>query len=109
MIKEHTHVSQEVAALSKKLKMSPGDSDMTKTLKEDATKNSATQKSVNGGDFEKAYVALQVADHEKVLTTIDNILLPNAKDADVRQLTAKVHPAVSAHLDHAKSMQAAMK
>ncbi len=109
MIKEHTTVSQQVAALAKKNSTSPAESDVTKSLKDDAAKASASLKAASGTGFDKAYIDSQVADHEKVLQTIDTMLLPNAKDPGLKQLIEKVRPSVSMHLDHAKTLQASMK
>lgn len=109
MVKQHTDVNQQVAALSKKMQMSPGESDMTAALKEDAGKAAAALKAADGTAFDKAYIDSQVADHEKVLQTIDTNLMPNAKSPELAQLLKKVRPAVSTHLDHAKTLQASMK
>lgn len=109
MVKEHTTVNQQVAALAKKNQTSPAESDVTKSLKDDATKASASMKAMSGTGFDKAYIDAQVADHEKVLQTIDTMLLPNAKDPGLKQLIEKVRPSVSMHLDHAKTLQASLK
>ncbi|GAC1421548.1 MAG: DUF4142 domain-containing protein [Burkholderiaceae bacterium] len=109
MIKEHTDVNQQVAALAKKTSMSPAESETSKMLKDDAAKNAATLKAANGTEFDKAYIDSQVRDHEKVLQSIDMILLPAAKDADLKALLQKVRPSVATHLEHAKTLQASMK
>ncbi|MBC7514539.1 MAG: DUF4142 domain-containing protein [Herminiimonas sp.] len=109
MVKEHTTVNQQVAALAKKNNTSPAESDVTISLKADAEKSSASLKAMSGSGFDKTYVDAQVADHEKVLRTIDTMLLPNAKDPGLKQLIEKVRPSVSMHLDHAKMLQASVK
>lgn len=109
MIKEHTTVNQQVATLSKKNRTSPSESDLTKRLKDDAANDAASLKAASGSGFDKAYIDSQVADHEKVLQTIDTMLLPNAKDPGLKQLIEKVRPSVSMHLDHAKTLQASLK
>jgi putative membrane protein len=109
MIKEHTDMNQQAAALAKKKQMSPAESDVTKTLKDDSAKVAANLKSMSGAGFDKAYIDSQVNDHEKVLMMIDNVLLPNAKDADLKAMLQKARPAVNMHLDQAKALQTAMK
>lgn len=109
MVKEHTTVNQQVAALAKKNRTSPAESDVTNGLKVDAMKASASLKAMSGASFDKAYVDGQVADHEKVLQTIDTMLLPNVKDPGLKQLIDSVRPSVSLHLDHVRTLQASMK
>ncbi len=109
MIKEHTVMNQEGSALTKKKHLSPQESDVTKTMKDDAGKVAANLKSATGHSFDKAYIDSQVADHEKVLMMIDNVLLPNAKDAELKAMLQKARPAVNMHLDQAKALQTSMK
>ena len=109
MIKEHTAMNQQGAALAKKKQMTPEESDVTKTMKDDSAKVATNLKSASGLAFDKAYIDSQVTDHEKVLMMIDNILLPNAKDAELKAMLQKARPAVNMHLDHAKALQTAMK
>ena len=78
-------------------------------MKEDAAKESASLKATIGTGFDQAYVNGQVADREKVLQSIDTMLLPNAKDSALIQLIEKVRPSVKMRLDHAKTLQASMK
>ena len=53
MLKEHTTVNQQVAALAKKTSTSPADSEVTKSLKEDAAKESASLKATSGNGSTK--------------------------------------------------------
>jgi putative membrane protein len=41
-----------------------------------------------------------------VLDAIDKVLVPNAKNEELKALIVKVRPAFVAHLDHAKMIQA---
>ena len=64
---------------------------------------------MSGTEFDKAYVDGQVTDHEKVLQSVDTMLLPNAKDPGLKQLIEKARPSVKMHLEHAKILQASME
>jgi putative membrane protein len=44
-----------------------------------------------------------------VLDAIDNTLIPNAKNEQLKDLITKVRPAIAAHLDHAKHIQSTLK
>ena len=45
---------------------------------------------------------------EQVLDAIDKVLIPNAKNAELKALIVKVRPAFVGHLEHAKMIQATL-
>jgi putative membrane protein len=106
MITDHTAVNKQAGALAKKLKVKPADSDTSKSLKAGAAENLKNLKALKGAAFDKAYVDHEVAYHQQVLDAIDQVLIPNAKNAELKDLIVKVRPAIAAHLDHAKMIQA---
>ena len=108
MIKDHTAVNKQAAALAKKLKVKPADSDTSKSLKSGAADNMKNLKGLKGAAFDKAYVDHEVAYHQAVLDAIDKVLIPSAQNAELKDLIVKVRPAIAAHLDHAKMVQASL-
>ncbi|MEO8600105.1 MAG: DUF4142 domain-containing protein [bacterium] len=109
MVTDHTGVNKQAAALVKKLKVTPVDSDTSKSLKDSGAANVANLKGLKGAEFDKAYVDNEVSYHQTVLDAIDKTLIPNAKNADLKNLLVKVRPAFDAHLQHAKQIQTTMK
>jgi len=105
MITDHTAVNKQAGALAKKLKVKPEDSDTSKSLKAGAAENVKNLKGLKGAAFDKAYVDHEVAYHQAVLDAIDKVLIPNAQNAELKDLIVKVRPAIAAHLDHAKMVQ----
>lgn len=57
---------------------------------------------------DKAYMKSQVMVHEKVLRTIDNQLIPNAKNPELQSMLVQTRSAVAMHLQMAKQMMSAM-
>jgi len=106
MITDHTAVNQQAGALAKKLGVKPEDNDTSKSLKKGATENVANLKKLSGAAFDKAYVDHEVDYHQAVLDAIDKVLVPSAQNAELKGLIEKVRPAIAAHLDHAKHLQA---
>ena len=88
--------------------ISGGTNDASKGIKASQDSVRDELKKMSGAAFNKAYIDNEVTYHEKVLDTIDNALLPNAKNAELKQLITDVRPVVAAHLDHAKQIQAKM-
>jgi putative membrane protein len=106
MITDHTAVNKQAGALAKKLGVKPADSDTSKSLKAGAADNVKNLRALKGAAFDKAYVDHEVAYHQAVLDAIDKVLIPNAQNAELKDLIVKVRPAIAAHLDHAKMVQA---
>ena len=108
MITDHTAVNKQAGALAKKLGVTPEDSDTSKSLKQGAADNIANLKKLKGAQFDKAYVAHEVAYHQAVLDAIDKVLIPSAQNAELKGLIVKVRPAIATHLEHAKHLQASL-
>jgi putative membrane protein len=47
--------------------------------------------------------------HNKLLKTIDDMLLPSALNGDLRTLLRNTRLAVTAHLEHAKAVRSSLK
>jgi putative membrane protein len=109
MVTDHTGVNKQATALVKKLKVTPEDSDTSKSLKKGGDDTLAKLKGMKGAEFDKAYVDNEVTYHQTVIDALDKTLIPNAKNAELKDTLVKVRPAFVAHLEHAKSIQASMK
>jgi len=108
MVTDHTAVNKQAGALAKKLGVKPEDNDTSKALKKGAQENMANLKKLKGGAFDKAYIDHEVTYHQQVLDAIDKVLIPSAKNAELKDLIVKVRPAIDAHLQHAKQIQASL-
>jgi putative membrane protein len=106
MITDHSAVNKQAGALAKKLGVKPQDNATSQALKKGAEDNMASLKKLKGARFDKAYVDHEVVYHEQVLGAIDKVLVPSAQNAELKGLIEKVRPAIQAHLDHAKHVQA---
>jgi putative membrane protein len=106
MVTDHTAVNQQAVALVTKLKVKPEPSDTSRSLQKGGDDNIAKLKKLEGAQFDKAYVAQEVGYHQAVLDAIDKVLAPSAQNAELKALIAKVRPAIAAHLEHAKHLNA---
>lgn len=105
MVTDHTAVNKQATDLATKLGVTPADNDTSRSLKSGGDANISKLKGLKGAEFDKAYVDNEVAYHVAVANAIDKVLIPNAKNAELKALIVKVRPAFGAHLDHAKSLQ----
>jgi putative membrane protein len=105
MIRDHTAVNDKAAALAKKLSLTPEASATSKSLKSDGDKMLAKLEGMSGAEFDKAYVDNEVAYHESVIGALNTVLLPNAKNAELKALLETGKPIFESHLEHAKQLQ----
>lgn len=59
----------------------------------------------SGTGFDRAYIDHEIAYHRTVLDALDNVLIPNATNAELREMLVGVRPAFEAHLKHAQSLR----
>lgn len=109
MIADHTGVNKSATALVTKLKVTPQENATSKALKDDGDKNVAKLKTLNGAEFDRAYIDHEVVYHEQVLEALDKTLIPSAQNAELKALLVKVRPAFVAHLEHARQIQSSHK
>lgn len=106
MVKDHTAVNKQATDLAKKLGVKPEDNATSRSLAQGGRDNLAHLRELKkGGDFDKAYIDHEVAYHQAVIDALDKTLIPNAKNAELKDLLEKSRPAFVAHLDHAKMIQ----
>jgi putative membrane protein len=109
MVADHTGVNKQASDLVTKLGVKPEDNPTAESLKSGGADNVKKLSGLSGAAFDKAYVQHEVAYHQQVLDAVDQTLIPNAKNAELKALLVKVRPAFVAHLEHAKHLQASMK
>ena len=66
----------------------------------------STTRDLQGFAFDSTYIENEVSYHQKFLVTIDSLMLPAAKNAELKGLLTAVRPAVAAHLAHAEQVRA---
>jgi putative membrane protein len=108
MVSDHTAVNKSAVDLVTKLGVKPEDNATSQSLQKDGNLNITHLHSLHGAAFDKAYVDREVAYHQQVLDAVDKVLIPNAKNEELKALLVKVRPAFVAHLEHARSLQSSL-
>jgi putative membrane protein len=106
MVNDHTANKNEVLALAKKLGVKPTESAVTKSLKKDAAASMKQLKKLSGAAFDKEYIDTEVKYHEAVINAIKTVLIPGAKNEEVKAALTNAVPTFEGHLAHAKNVQA---
>jgi len=105
MAKDHQSVIDEAVALVKKLDVTPKDNATSKSLKAGEAKTIKMLNSKSGKAFDKAYIDNEVAYHKAVINEVQNALIPDAQNAELKGLLQNVLPVLQAHLSHAEMVQ----
>ena len=71
MVRDHEAVNKQALDLVKKLKVTPEDNDTSKTLSKNAADKLAELGKLKGAEFDKAYVANEVAYHKAVDSALE--------------------------------------
>ncbi|AKT36060.1 DUF4142 domain-containing protein [Chondromyces crocatus] len=108
ILKHHTEVQKKQAQLLTKAKLVPAESPVVEKLKTDVQSGMTALNETPAADFDKAYIELQVKLHQEALATIDNQLLPNVKNEDLKTLLTELRPKIENHLNEAKEIQTAL-
>jgi putative membrane protein len=106
MVTDHTAVNKKAGDLAAKLSLTPEDDDLSRKLKSDGAATIDKLKGLTGAEYDKAYVANEVAYHKAVIAAVDKVLIPNTKNAELKKLLEQVAPVLQQHLKHAESLQA---
>ena len=109
MVRDHTSVNKKATNLAKKLKITPEESDTSRSLKSDGNTTLEKLRGLSGTEFDKAYIDNEVTYHEAVIKTVDDTLIPNAKNSELKALLQSGKPIFVSHLNHAKELQASLK
>lgn len=108
MVTDHSAVQNAAEKLLKKLGVTPVENDTSRGLAENGEKVKAKLRSLKGAEFDKFYIDNEVAYHELVVNAVENVLIKNAKNAELKGTLESVLPLFVRHLEHAKAIQSEM-
>jgi putative membrane protein len=109
MIRDHEAVNKQALDLVKKLNVKPEDNDTSRTLSKQAADKLAELGKLKGADYDKAYVANEVAYHKAVNGALETLLIPSASNAELKSLLQTGLKIFQGHQQHAEHVAAALK
>ena len=109
MIRDHEAVNKQALDLVKKLNVKPEDNDTSRTLSKQAADKLAELGKLKGADYDKAYVANEVAYHKAVNGALETLLIPSASNAELKSLLQTGLKIFQGHQQHAEHVAAAQK
>jgi len=109
MVRDHEAVNKKALDLVKKLKVTPEDNDTSKTLQKNASAKLDELSKLKGAEFDKAYVANEVAYHKAVDNALETTLIPSASNADLKSLLETGLKIFQGHEQHAEHVASELK
>lgn len=109
MVADHNAVNEQALALVKKLGVTPEDNATSKSLAAAAEAKRAELAKLTGADFDKAYVANEVAYHKAVNGALADLLIPSAQNAELKSLLETGLKIFQGHEKHAEQVAADLK
>jgi len=108
MIADHGNVNTQAIELVTKLGVTPQVSTTSAELKRAGDQNVSKLQRLRGIAFDRAYVNHEVGYHQAVLDEIDDVLIPDSRNAGLKALLKKVRPTIAEHLQHAETIKASL-
>jgi putative membrane protein len=109
MVRDHTAVNNKALALVKKLNVTPEDNDTSRALTKQAAEKRAELSKLSGAEFDKAYIANEVAYHKTVNGALETTLIPSASNPELKSLLQTGLKIFQGHQQHAEEVAAALK
>ena len=109
MVRDHEAVNKQALDLVKKLKVTPEDNDTSKALSKQAADKLAELGKLKGADYDKAYIANEVAYHKAVNGALESQLIPAASNPELKSLLQTGLKLFQGHQQHAEHVAASLK
>ena len=109
MVHDHTAVNDQALALVKKLNVTPEDNDTSKALTKQAEAKRAELEKLSGAKFDKAYADNEVAYHKTVDGALETVLIPDATNAELKDLLTTGLKIFQGHEMHAEHVAQSLK
>lgn len=105
MVTDHTAMEEQNRLLAQRLGLKPEQNDASRRMRDMGAQTMTQLKNASGPAFDRAYITSQVQAHEETLRVIDQRLIPNARDPQLRSMIEEARPKIVAHLEQAQQLQ----
>jgi putative membrane protein len=105
MISDHTAANEKAAQIAQQAGLQPADNPISQQMMADHQRAKQDLQARNGANFDKAYIAHEIQMHQQVLNALDQTLIPNAQNTELKTLLQQVRTTVEGHLKRAQDMQ----
>lgn len=108
MLDDHGGLNKAATDLFARTGIVPEDNTISLDFRDESAAKRDTLRERTGAVFDSTYMANEVRYHARLLTVIDSVLIPTARNAELKAMLTGVRPAVAAHLEHAQRVQSGL-
>jgi putative membrane protein len=105
VLADHSRAQQRETAIVLELRASPEESDLSTELGIEAGKTLYALRDSGTGPIDRTYIEAQVVAQEKLLTVLDEKLIPNVSNADLKRELEAFRVRVRVHLERARELK----
>ena len=109
MVRDHAAVNDKALALVKKLKVTPADNPTSQGLTKAADAERAKLAKMSGAAFDREYVNNEIAYHKTVNGALEKVLIPSAKNGELKSLLETGLTLFKEHQAHAENVAKELK
>lgn len=109
MLDDHKAVNEQAIALLEKLGVAPEDNATSRMLVNAAEQKRAELAKLGGDAFDRAYVGNEVVYHQQVNDALQNLLIPSAENAELKDLLETGLKLFQGHQQHAEHVMEGLK
>ena len=106
MLTDHLGVNALLNETLAKIDLAPDDNMATLAMRDESAARRDAMRDLAGFAFDSAYITNEVSYHQRFLASLDHIMIPAVRNAELKSLLTSVRPAVAAHLAHAEQVWA---
>lgn len=104
MIRDHSAVNEQVAALAKELGVTAQDNDVSRQMRAEAQKIKDELSGLRGAEFDRRYAANEAAYHQAVNGLVAETFIPNIENPQVKQAFQGALEIFLVHQRHAEEL-----
>lgn len=108
IIRDHNASRLQAQQLFTRMGLQPQEHPTSRQFVEAGEGALASLEERSGAEFDREFMAFQVAQHEALLAALDDTLIPTATDREMETLLRSTRTAVAAHLEQARQLQAGL-
>lgn len=109
MVSDHGALNKKAVDLAQKLNVTPQTSPDEQQLAQQVTQMTQNLQGMTGAAFDSTYIDQEVAIHKEALDMLDQKLIPQASNPQLKDLLQTARSAVDGHLKRAQDIQAKMQ
>jgi putative membrane protein len=105
MIDEHDALDAQTKDLASRENLTPTPNPVSEKLQLDVNSKLSKLSEKSGAEFDKAFVDANIDAHKKVISEVENELIPNAQNGALKGMLKDAQPKLKSHLDHAEALR----